>query len=127
MQNTNVMEFLNKIELRGVVGRADFNSYNGNQVCNFSVVTEASAWDREGNSTIEATWFNVSVWNSVKGLNNLTDIQKGLWVKVEGRLRVRKYVSQDNIERYSLEVLARQVVIIPREEEHEQMQPERDY
>ena len=121
------MEFLNKIELRGVVGRADFNSYNGNQVCNFSVVTEASAWDREGNSTIEATWFNVSVWNSVKGLNNLTDIQKGLWVKVEGRLRVRKYVSQDNIERYSLEVLARQVVIIPREEEHEQMQPERDY
>ena len=127
MQNTNVMEFLNKIELRGVVGRADFNSYNGNQVCNFSVVTEASAWDREGNSTIEPTWFNVSVWNSVKGLNNLTDIQKGLWVKVEGRLRVRKYVSQDNIERYSLEVLARQVVIIPREEEHEQMQPERDY
>ena len=127
MQNTNVMEFLNKIELRGVVGRADFNSYNGNQVCNFSVVTEASAWDREGNSTIEPTWFNVAVWNSVNGLNNLTDIQKGLWIRIVGRLRVRTYVSQDNIERYSLEVLARLVEIIPREEEREQMQPERDY
>lgn len=121
------MEFLNRIELRGVVGRADINSYNGNQVCNFSVVTEASAVDRAGNSTVEPTWFNVSAWSGVKGLDDLGLIQKGVWVRVIGRLRVRKWVSQDNEERSSIEIPARLVEIIPRGEDLEPMQPQRDY
>ena len=107
------MEFLNKIEIRGVVGRADINSYNGNQVCNFSVVTEASAVDRAGNSTVEPTWFNVSAWSGVKGLDDLTLIQKGGWVRVVGRS--------------SIEIPARLVEVIPRGEDLEPMQPQRDY
>lgn len=121
------MEFLNRIELRGVVGRADVNSYNGSHVCNFSVVTEASAVDREGNSTVEPTWFNVSAWSGVRGITDLSQIQKGNWVRVIGRLRTRKYVSQDGLERISVEIPARIVELIPREEEREQMQPQRDY
>lgn len=121
------MEFLNRIELRGVVGRADINSYNGNQVCNFSVITEASAVDREGNSVIEPTWFNVSAWSGVQGLEDLTQLKKGLWVHVIGRLRVRKWMTQDNEERSSNEIPARLVEIIPREDLHAQMQPQRDY
>lgn len=120
------MEFLNRIELRGVVGRADMNAYNGHQVCNFSVITEASAMDREGNSIVEPTWFNVSAWDGVQGIDDLSKIQKGIWVNVIGRLRVRKYVSQDNEERTSLEIPARLVKIIPREN-LDQMQPQRDY
>ena len=120
------MEFLNKLELRGVVGRAELNSYNGNQVCNFSVVTEASGVDRDGNSTVEPTWFNVSAWSGVQGLVDLEKIQKGMWVHVIGRLRVRKYVTQDNEERSSIEVPARLVEIIPRED-LTPMQPQRDY
>ncbi len=119
------MEFLNRIELRGVVGRADINSYNGNQVCNFSVVTEASAVDREGNSSIEPTWFNVSAWSGVQGVQDLNQIKKGMWVRVIGRLRVRKWVTQDNEERSSNEIPARLVEILPKEDL--QMQPQRDY
>ena len=119
------MEFLNRIELKGVVGRADTNSYNGHTVCNFSVVTEASVVDREGNSTVEPTWFNVSAWAGVQGTEDLNRIQKGVWVHVIGRLRVRKYVTQDNEERSSIEIPARLVEIIPREDL--QMQPQRDY
>ena len=119
------MEFLNRIELRGVVGRADINSYNGNQVCNFSVVTEASAYDREGNSIIEPTWFNVSAWSGVQGVEDLGQIKKGMWVRVVGRLRVRKWVTQDNEERSSNEIPARLVEILPKEDL--QMQPQRDY
>ena len=121
------MEFLNRIELKGVVGRADVNSFNGNHVCNFSVVTEASAVDREGNSTVEPTWFNESAWAGVKGIQDLSQIRKGIWVRVVGRLRIRKYVTQDNIDRISVEIPARIVELLPREEEREQMQPQRDY
>ena len=119
------MEFLNKIELRGVVGRADINSYNGHHVCNFSVVTENTAVDRELGTTVETMWFNVSAWDGVQGIEDFTLIQKGGWVSVIGRLSVRKYVTQDNVERFSLEVKARRVELIPREDY--QMSPQRDY
>ena len=119
------MEFFNRIELRGVVGRADVNTFASNQVCNFSVVTEYSTVDREGNSTVEPTWLNVSAWNGVDGLNDLSQLQKGAWVRVVGRLRIRKYINQDNEERNSVDVLARFVEILPKEDLH--MQPQRDY
>lgn len=119
------MEFLNKLELRGVVGRADVNAFNNNRVCNFAVVTENSGVDREGNSTVDATWFNVTAWNGVQGLPNLDLLQKGIWVHVIGRVRVRKYTTQEGEERSVSDVLARRVEILPREDEP--MQPERNY
>jgi single-strand DNA-binding protein len=119
------MEFLNKLELRGVVGRSDVNTYNGNQVCNFSVVTETTAMDREGNPVLDPTWFNVTAWNGIQGLTELEKIQKGLWVHVIGRVRVRKYTTSEGEERTASDVLARRVEIIPREDGP--MQPERNY
>lgn len=118
------MEFRNRIELRGVVGRADINSYNGNQVCNFSVVTEKSV-SRDGASAVDTTWFNVTAWDRVKGLEDFSQIQKGAWVEVIGSLRLHKWITPDNEERSSLEVMARRVNVIPREDE--QMSPQRDY
>lgn len=116
------MEFLNRIELRGVVGRADVNVFNSNYVCNFSVVTECSVLDKERNTAIETTWFNVSAWNGVDGIQDLHELKKGMWVRVVGRLRVRKYVSQDNEERTSNDVLARYVEIIPKDDFSMQVQ-----
>lgn len=120
------MEFLNRIELRGVVGRADVNAYNGSRVCNFSVVTEYSIRDREGNPGAETTWFNVSAWEG-RDFPDFSFIQKGVWIKVIGRIRVRKYVTQDNEERSVLEVVARKVELVPREDGDTQVQPQRDW
>lgn len=119
------MEFLNRIELRGVVGRADINSYNGSQVCNFSVVTEKSAVARDGSSTVETNWFQVTAWDRVQGIDDLSLLQKGLWVEVIGSLRLRKWITSDNEERTSCEVQARMVKVLPREAL--QMSPQRDY
>ena len=113
------MEFLNRIELRGVVGRADVNTVGGSRVCNFSVVTEYSGME------LETTWFNVSAWGSREVMPDLSTIQKGCWVHVTGRLRLRRYTTQDNEERTSLDVMARTVKVLPREEDP--LQPQRDY
>ena len=121
------MEFLNKIEVRGVVGRADHNTYNGMRVSNFSVVTEASVKDKENGSVIEPTWFNVSAWDGVKGGEDFARVKKGDWVHVTGRLRLRKYTNQEQEERSSLDIQARLVEILSREgEEDPTMQPQRD-
>ncbi len=118
------MEFKNRIELRGVVGRADINSYNGKQVCNFSVVTE-KAVTRDGVSTVDPTWFNVTAWDRVQGIEDFCQIQKGSWVEVIGSLRLHKWITPDSEERSSLEVMARRVNVLPKEEL--QMSPQRDY
>ena len=120
------MEFLNKIEIRGVVGRADINSYNGNQVCNFSVVTEASAVDRAGNSTVEPTWFNVSAWSGRNNIQELYNLQRGSWVRVVGRIRVRKYTTQTGEERSAMDVIASKVELLQKDEDASSMQPQRD-
>jgi single-strand DNA-binding protein len=119
------MEFLNRIKLRGVVGRADVSAFNGAHVCNFSVVTEYSTRDREGNSAVEVTWFNVAAWEGRDVVEDLYGIQKGVWVEVTGRIRVRRYTTQENEERTALDVVARKVVVLPREDVS--MQPQRDY
>jgi single-strand DNA-binding protein len=119
------MEFLNRIELRGVVGRADVNLYNASQVCNFSVVTENTAVDKEGNSVLESTWFNVTAWGGRPGIPDLYSIQRGGWVRVIGRVRIRRYTNQENEERVSMDILARKVEILPREDDP--MAPQRDY
>lgn len=117
---------MNRIELRGVVGRAETGSYNGNRVCNFSVVTEYSSRDKEGHSAIETQWFNVSLWETRDAPRPEIDkIVLGTWVRVTGRLRVRKYTTVENEERSSLDVFARTVEIIPRDDTS--MQPQRDY
>ena len=125
-QKAMYMEFLNRIQLRGVVGKAEVTSFpNDSRVCNFSVVTEYAGVDKEGNSASEITWFNVSFWSREGSPLNLYDVQKGLWVEVTGRLRLRRYVSQTGEERVSPDVIARTVKILPREEER--MHAQRDY
>lgn len=118
------MEFLNRIEIRGVVGRSEINTFNDFQVCNFSVVTEYSTRDREGNPDIDVAWFNVSAWQG-PSMADFYEIQKGAWVKVVGRVRMKKYTTQDNEERQIMDVLARSVELIPRE--NERLQPQRDW
>ena len=121
------MEFINKIELRGVVGRADVNSYNGNRVINFTLITEYSARDKEGNATTEATWFNISYWEgrdpSVPA-EVLDQIGKGSWVHLVGRLRTRNYTTVDNEEKTALDVIAQSIKLVERDDPF--MQPQRD-
>ena len=122
---TDEMEFLNRIELRGVVGRAEINAYNNSRVINFSVVTEYSTRDRDGNPGSDVTWFNVSAWENREVVEDMDAIQKGVWVELKGRIRVRRYITQENEERTALEVVPRKVRVLPREDVS--MQPQRDY
>ncbi|MBQ9410914.1 MAG: single-stranded DNA-binding protein [Bacteroidales bacterium] len=119
------MEFLNKIQLRGVIGRADVNAVNGTHVCNFSVVTEYSTRDKEGNPVVDVMWFNVAAWEGRDQIRDVYEIRKGMWVEVTGRVRMRRYVTQENEERSVMDVIARKIKILEKEEE--QMQPQRDY
>lgn len=99
------MEFLNKVELKGVVGRTYSKEYVPNKTChNFSLVTEHA--NKEQN-TIEVTWWNCLAWSDKTP--NVTKVEKGDKVHLIGRLRQRKYIDQDQREIHTYDVVVQSV------------------
>lgn len=99
------MEFLNKVELKGVVGRVTTTRVADKSVTNFSLMTERINVSKDGLQTCEVTWFNCTTWNEIA-------INKGDYAHCFGRLRQRRYTDQDGAERVIYEVVVDSVTIL---------------
>lgn len=106
------MEFLNKVELQGVVGRTDIQSYQKRVVLIFSIVTEYTHTETNGVALTEVNWWNCSKIFSEE--NPIIPIEKGDWAHVIGRLRQRRYTDQDGNERTINEVVVSEIEKLPR-------------
>ena len=94
------MEFLNKVELKGIVGKVQTTEVSQNKVTNFTVITETSNghWS-------ESMWIFVVAWDNATAQS----IGKGDNVHVIGRFRQRRFNAQDGVERTVYEVIATEV------------------
>lgn len=100
------MEFLNKVELKGIVGKATTTiTPNGGYITKFSLVTERTTESEDGALVVETTWFQCTTHNEIA-------ISKGDHAHVLGRLRIRKYTDQDGAERVIYEVVVDSVTIL---------------
>jgi Single-stranded DNA-binding protein len=106
------MEFLNRIDLRGIVGKSSVTRIGETQLCRFSLVTEYAHKDKDGNQIVEVTWHNVVAFDS-KTMPDLEQIQKGSIVRVRGRVRAFRVTMADGTEKSCWEVVARSVTIEP--------------
>ena len=111
----NLMEHINKVELKGRVGTVRSNVVNGSRVANFSLITEFFYKTKEGTPVSEATWFNVAAWEG-KEVQMLDQIEKGVVVHVSGRLRSSKFEGQDGSEKQFYELLATRLRVIKNED-----------
>lgn len=102
------MEFLNKVILRGIVGRTHVTAIQNKTHISLSLVTERISTDASGNVLVETTWHNVTAFEG-PGTPNLTSIAKGDRLEVGGRLRVRRYTDADGIERTVTEIFANRI------------------
>lgn len=100
------MEFLNRIELRGIVGFSQTIKCVDACVTKFSVCTEHNYQTKDGESICEATWFQVTM------MGDKPPIKKGDAVSVVGRLRAFHYVDHNGNDVTSYEVLANNVKVI---------------
>lgn len=121
-KTTLAMEFMNKIELRGIVGTSTLNRVGDSEVCRFSIATDYSYKDRDGNPVVDTTWFNVTAWEG-KNIQDLRKIVRGAIVQVTGRVRTYKYTTADGVEKSSWEVFARRVALL--EPDDDPVQPQR--
>lgn len=107
------MQDLNRIEIRGRVGRVIFRDIAGGQVANLSVATNYCYKNHEGNPVIETTWHNVTAWGNEK--NRIADLKKGDTVHVTGRLRQIRYTTASGEDRTTTEVFAATLEVITNE------------
>jgi single-strand DNA-binding protein len=105
------MEQLNRIEIRGSVGSIRMQTFTDNMVARFTVATNYAYKDKEGQAIIDTSWHNVLAREG-KFIHDLSKIDKGTKVYVQGRLRYQKYTGSDGVERNSTDIIANRVMII---------------
>ncbi|NOL48746.1 single-stranded DNA-binding protein [Pelistega europaea] len=102
------MASVNKVILVGNLGRDPEVRYNpdGFTVANVSIATTFAWNDRNtGTRREETEWHRVVFYNRQAEVVGQY-LKKGSQIYVEGRLRTRKYMGKDGIERYTTEVIA---------------------
>lgn len=106
---------LNKVQIIGRLGKDVDLKYTqgGEPVARFSVATDESYTDRDGNKVSKAEWHNVVIWGKLgEHCNNY--IGKGSLVYVEGKLETRKYKDKEGLERWITEIKAQRVQFLDR-------------
>ncbi|MFO8233490.1 MAG: single-stranded DNA-binding protein [Longimonas sp.] len=106
---------VNKVVLVGRLGQDPELKYtnSGTAVCTFSVATNDSYTNRDGERVDTTEWHNIVVWGRLAEICN-EYIDKGQQVYLEGQLQTRSWEDRDGNKKYRTEVKARDVVFLGR-------------
>lgn len=105
------MEQLNRVELRGIVGRVLVQEYGDAKMARIGLVTNYAYKDREGAAVIDTSWHNVIAWEG-RNIQNVDMIEKGTKLRVIGRIRYQKYTDREGVYREAVDIIASEVEII---------------
>ena len=103
----------NKVQLIGRLGQEPeiVNFEDGKQLAKFSMATDESYKDNQGNKVERSQWHNVVVRvGLVKVVDNY--VQKGQEIAIEGKLTSRSYDDKDGITRYITEVMCNELLLL---------------
>jgi single-strand DNA-binding protein len=96
---------VNKVVLIGRLGKDPVvRDVNGKVVANFSIATDESYKDRNGEKVKKTEWHNLVVWGNVVTSFIEPYVHSGDLVYVEGKLQTRKWTDNNQVERYSTEI-----------------------
>jgi single-strand DNA-binding protein len=98
---------INKVTLIGNLGGDPEVRHleNGAMVARFSLATNESYKDKDGNWQNLTEWHNVVVWRELAERAE-KQLKKGGMVYVEGKITYRKYTGQDGQERNATDIVA---------------------
>ena len=96
-------QYINRVELQGIVGTSKVISIGDKKAVRFSLATNYAYKDKEGYPVIKTTWHACSVWAEREA--DLTMYRKGTPLHIEGRIRNIRYTDASGCERTTLEVV----------------------
>jgi single-strand DNA-binding protein len=102
----------NRVHLTGNLGGdPELKTFeNGNKVAKFSMATNEEYTTKTGEKNTETQWHHVAAWGKLAEKVE-TQLKKGAFVSIEGRLSTRDYVDKDGVKKYTTEVVANDVVV----------------
>lgn len=86
---------------------------SGQQVASFSIATNRSWTNAQGEKQEQADYHNIVAWGKLAELCSQY-LGKGRKVFVEGRLQTRDWEGQDGVKRYRTEIVANEVIFLDR-------------
>ncbi len=98
---------VNKVILVGRLGRDPETRYTGGgqAVANFSVATDETYKDRNGERQKHTEWHKIVVWGKQAEIAQQY-LKKGSLVFIEGRIRAREWQDKEGQKRTSFEIVA---------------------
>ncbi len=115
------MAGVNKVTIIGNLGRDPEIKYTQSNVpvANFSVATTESWKDKQSGEWQEKTeWHRIVAWRYLAERAEKY-LRKGKQVYIEGKLETRKWTGQDGNDRYTTEIVARDLMLLGRKDEGE--------
>ena len=99
---------LNKVLLVGRLGKDPEIRFSGegNAIANFSIATNETWKNKEGNQQEKTDWHNIVVFGASAEKYIQPYVKKGTLVSVEGKLQTRDWEDKDGNKRYTTEVVA---------------------
>ena len=100
----------NRVQLIGRIGQAPEikTLENGNKVANFSMATNESYKNKNGEKVENTQWHNITAWG-----NTATIIEKyvikGQEIAIEGKLQNRKYDDKNGVTHYVTDIVASEI------------------
>jgi single-strand DNA-binding protein len=88
---------------------------NGAAVAKFTMATDESYKDKDGNKVEQTEWHNVVCWRTQAEMAEKY-LKKGMLIFVEGKLTHREYQDKDNQKRHFTEVVANTFRMLERRE-----------
>ena len=104
---------LNKVLLMGNLGRDPEVRFTtgGTSVANFSIATNESWKDKNGQLQEKTEWHRIVVWGKLAELCG-EYLKKGRQAFIEGRLQTREWTDKEGKKNYSTEIVANNVQFI---------------
>ncbi|MEY8869492.1 MULTISPECIES: single-stranded DNA-binding protein [Flavobacteriaceae] len=103
----------NKVQLIGRLGQDPeiVNFDDGNKIAKFSLATDDSYKDKNGNKVERAYWHNIIVRGGlVKVVENY--ISKGQEIAVEGKLTNRSWEDKEGKKHYTTEIVCNELLML---------------
>jgi single-strand DNA-binding protein len=107
------MASVNKVILLGRLGQDPEIKYTQNEkaVAKFSLATDESWKNRDGEKQQKTTWHTVIAWEKLAEIVGQY-LKKGDQVYIEGKIQVRSWEDTDGNKRYATEIVAANLVML---------------
>ena len=103
----------NKVQLIGNLGNDPefINLESGSKLAKFSIATNESYKNTQGEKVVDTQWHNVVAWGKTADIIE-SYVAKGKEVAIEGKLTTRSWDDKQGVKRYTTEVVCNEILML---------------